>query len=143
MQLSNCIFKENASYYTFPWIRYAAPPLGVLRFSAPQPPPNNRSAGVQNATFGWICPQASPLWNNPALANAPPGPTESEDCLFLDVWVSQATFEAGGAPVIVWIHGGGYIRRDKTEGGSPIGLLERSAEHSEGAVFVAIGYRVR
>lgn len=45
--------------------------------------------------------------------------------------------------MIAWIHGGGYIRRDKTEGGSPIGLLERSAEHEEGAVFVAIGYRVR
>lgn len=73
--------------------------------------------------------------------DAPPGPNESEDCLFLDVWVSNETFHRGGAPVIVWIHGGGYIRRDKTEGGSPVGLLERSAE-LEGAVFVAIGYRV-
>lgn len=32
--------------------------------------------------------------------------------------------------------------RNKAEGGSPIGLLERSAEHTEGAVFVAIAYRV-
>ena len=32
--------------------------------------------------------------------------------------------------------------RNKVEGGSPIGLLERSTEHTEGAVFVAIAYRV-
>ncbi|KAF2101226.1 alpha/beta-hydrolase [Rhizodiscina lignyota] len=128
--------QENSNYYSFPWIRYAAPPLGKLRFSAPQPPLNNRSAGIQDGSFGWICPQASPLWNNVTLANAPPGPNESEDCLFLDVFVSKETFKRKNANVIVWIHGGGYIRRDKTEGGSSIGLLERSAEHSEGAVFL-------
>lgn len=32
--------------------------------------------------------------------------------------------------------------RNKAEGGSPIGLLERSAEYTEGAVFVSIAYRV-
>lgn len=31
--------------------------------------------------------------------------------------------------------------RNKAEGGSPIGLLDRSAEHAKGAVFVAIAYR--
>jgi carboxylesterase type B len=82
------------------------------------------------------------LWNNVTLANAPPGPNESEDCLFLDVWVSNSTFHKKNAPVLVWIHGGGYIRRDKTEGGSPIGLLERSRELGDSAVFVALGYRV-
>lgn len=82
------------------------------------------------------------MWSNATLANAPPGPTESEDCLFLDVTVSQSTFATGGAPVIVWIHGGGYIMRNKNEGGSPIGLLERSNENIQGAVFVAIAYRV-
>jgi carboxylesterase type B len=56
--------------------------------------------------------------------------------------VSEATFKQGGTPVLVWIHGGGYIMRNKAEGGSPIGILERSAEHTEGAVFVAIAYRV-
>ena len=123
-------------------MRYEAPPLGPLRFSTPQPPLNNRSAGIQDGSYGKICSQGTPLWSNATLANAPVGPTESEDCLFLDVTVSQATFKGEAAPVIVWIHGGGYIMRNKAEGGSPIGLLERSAENSEGAVFVAIAYRV-
>lgn len=116
--------------------------MGSLRFSTPQPPLNNRSAGIQDGSYGKICSQGTPLWSNATLANAPVGPTESEDCLFLDVTVSQATFRQGAAPVIVWIHGGGYIMRNKAEGGSPIGLLERSAEQTEGAVFVAIAYRV-
>lgn len=97
---------------------------------------------MQDGSYGKICSQGTPLWSNATLANAPPGPTESEDCLFLDVTVSNDTFEKGGAPVLVWIHGGGYIMRSKVEGGSPIGLLDRSAEHGEGVVFVAINYRV-
>jgi hypothetical protein len=44
--------------------------------------------------------------------------------------------------VLEWIHGGGYIMRNKAEEGSPIGIIERSAEHAEGAVFVTIAYRV-
>jgi carboxylesterase type B len=55
--------------------------------------------------------------------------------------VSQTTFKQDGAPVLVWIHGDGYIM-NKAEGGGPIGILERSAEHTERAVFVAIAYRV-
>jgi carboxylesterase type B len=118
------------------------PPLGALQFSSPQHPLNNRSASIQDRSYGKICLQANPLWNNATLANAPPGPSESEDCLFLDVTVSEATFKHGGAPVLVWIHGGGYIMRNMAERGSPIGILERSAEYAEGAVFVAIAYRV-
>lgn len=135
-------YQENSSYLTFSNIRYAAPPLGALRFRNPQPPLQNRSVGVQNGTYGKICSQATPLWSNTTLANAPPGPTESEDCLFLDVTVENSTFQKGGAPVVIWLHGGGYIMRSKAVGGSPIGLLDRAAEHNEGVVFVAINYRV-
>ncbi|KUJ08106.1 alpha/beta-hydrolase [Mollisia scopiformis] len=136
------VSSENSSYLTFPNIRYAAPPLGSLRFSVPHPPLYNRSAGIQNGAYGKICPQGTPIWSNATLATSPPGPTESEDCLFLDVTVSKTTFEKGGAAVIIWLHGGGYIMRSKAVGGSPIGILDRSAEHAEGAVFVAVNYRL-
>ena len=45
--------------------------------------------------------------------------------------------------MLVCIYGGGYIMKNKAEGGSPIAILERSAQYAEGAVLVAIAYRVR
>ncbi|MCJ1309073.1 hypothetical protein MMC25_002728 [Agyrium rufum] len=140
--------QENPSYYNFSNIRYAAPSIGALRFSAPAPPPNNRSAGVQDGSYGSICPQAIPAWSNKTQANLPPGQFESEDCLFLDVIVPNTTFQAdqgvqmGKAPVFVWFYGGGYVMGSRLSIASPVGLLERSKEHSQGAIFVNMNYRL-
>ena len=105
-------------------------------------PLENRSAGAQDGSYGYICPQAIPAWESVAAANAPPGPEESEDCLFLDVVVSNNTLTNGGAPVLVWFYGGGYVFGSKSSAGDPIGLLERSNEHAKGAVYVSMNYRV-
>lgn len=80
----------------------------------------------------------------------------SEDCLFLDVITPQKIFDRGKvsykafrsakAPVLVWIHGGGYTTGEKTGFGlfNPTGLLKASqAAGSHGFVFVSINYRVR
>lgn len=74
---------------------------------------------------------------------------ETEDCLFLDVLVPQKVFDRRnerdrpGAPVLVWIHGGGYTAGHKAGTGNPAGLIERSREgDSDGIIFVAINYRV-
>ena len=74
-------------------------------------------------------------------------PRETEDCLFLDVAVPQKIFErryqGAGAPVLVWIHGGGYVFGEKSGAGSPAGLLARSQTGStHGVIFVALNYRV-
>ncbi|KAL9125796.1 MAG: hypothetical protein Q9217_005051 [Psora testacea] len=84
----------KAQYYNFSNIRYAAPPLGDLRWRDPQPPLVERSR-VNDGTLGYVCPQSAPLWftvGNKALGNLaayiPPGISgqqENEDCLFLDV----------------------------------------------------------
>lgn len=83
-------------------------------------------------------------------------PRTSEDCLFLDVITPQKIFDGDKAPhgasykkkapVLVWIHGGGFTTGEKTGFGlfNPTGLLKASqATGSEGFVFVAINYRVR
>ena len=91
-------------------IPYALPPVGALRWRAPQPPaPWN---GTRDATaFGTPCVQyASSLGG---VADKRPGtPTGAEDCLYLNIWaprVPRDAVQAGVArlPVMVWIHGGG------------------------------------
>ncbi len=84
-------------------IRYAAPPVGGLRFRAPEPP--QRWNEVADATsFGPACPQPS-FPNMPLDLGAPQG----EDCLRLNVWASSDTQPGDGKPVMVWLHGGAYV----------------------------------
>ncbi|KAK0761938.1 hypothetical protein N5P37_004738 [Trichoderma harzianum] len=79
---------------------------------------------------------------------APDGRT-TEDCLVLDVLVPQKVFNAKrskaskGAPVLVWIYGGGYILGDKTMMGVPNGVMAATqTKGSDGAIWVAMNYRL-
>ncbi|OBG27963.1 carboxylesterase/lipase family protein [Mycobacterium sp. 852002-51057_SCH5723018] len=84
-------------------IRYAAPPVGELRFRVPQPP--QRWTEVADATnFGPACPQ-------PSFPTMPLdlGATQGEDCLRLNVWASSDTEPGDAKPVMVWLHGGAYV----------------------------------
>jgi len=53
--------QQTGGFYNFSNIRYAAPPVGNLRFAAPQSPAVNRSA-VNTGSQGRICAQADPAW---------------------------------------------------------------------------------
>lgn len=77
-------------------------------------------------------------------------PRTTEDCLFLDVVVPQnilksasnSTSLTSGAPVLVWIYGGGYVAGDKSEY-SPAGLIQASQiNRTEGIIFVSFNYRL-
>ena len=83
-------------------IPYAEPPLGELRFRPPVP--YNASwdcvrDGTQRSEDK-TCPQVG-LFNDTLRSN--------EDCLYLDVFVPDSSEDRGPLPVIVWLHGGGYI----------------------------------
>ena len=159
--------QSSFGYYNFSNIRYAAPPLGNLRFTAPQAPARNTT--VNTGLEGRICPQAGPVWfgteesflaqylltgNTTPQAPVPSSPTSlppqdprtTEDCLFLDVIVPQDIFQSGnstkGAPVLVWIYGGGYTEGSKDGSGDPAGLVARSRTGSNGVVFVELNYRL-
>ena len=150
------------TYYNFSNIRYAAPPMGSNRFKPPVHPPRNRvlHTGLQE----FICPQALPGWENIAIAvlsgqnisgtgvppftaaDIPPvDPRTSEDCLFLNVLVPTAVYENkhAAAPVVVFIHQGGYVMGYKDQFGDGVGLVTRSQQDgSEGIVYIAINYRL-
>ncbi|KAJ7235607.1 Alpha/Beta hydrolase protein [Mycena haematopus] len=122
-------------------MRYAAPPIGDLRFRAPQAPPTE--AGVQSATDqpNW-CMQAGDgtATTNPLRNIKRENPVAPEDCLFLNVY-----YPSDGAgtppldlPAVVWIHGGGYIA-GAAIGASGEDVVKRS---NRGVIVVVIQYRL-
>ena len=112
----------------FKGIPYAAPPVGALRWKAPQPAPH--WTGVREArTYGAACPQ--PGEHTEAWARV--GPT-SEDCLFLNVWRPA---RPGRYPVMVFFHGGAF-----TFGSGGVPLYDGVSLASRGVVLVTINYRL-
>ncbi|KAH7932051.1 hypothetical protein HPB52_024950 [Rhipicephalus sanguineus] len=86
----------------FRGIPYAEPPVGKLRFRPPQP--KKPWEGTLDATSGSTgCPQVTIRGVNMQ------GVTNTEDCLYLNVWVPENASNADSSrPVLVWIHGGGF-----------------------------------
>lgn len=114
----------------FRGIPFAAPPVGELRWRAPQPV--IPWAGVRDATaFGHDCMQL------PFPSDAAPlGTTPSEDCLTVNVW---GPVGAAGKklPVLFWIYGGGFVN-----GGASPAVYDGSALARAGVVVVSFNYRV-
>lgn len=100
-RVSFCLSPHQKAILNHHSIRFAAAPLGSLRWQAPQSPQSNRSDVIQANAFASECPQSS-LSVEPATS---PGTSASEDCLFLNVYAPE---NASNLPVLVWIHGGGY-----------------------------------
>lgn len=110
-------------------IPFAAPPLGALRWRAPQP--HVPWAGVRDASQPQPqCMQSSPGWR---------GTSMSEDCLYLNVFA--APHDANTLrPVMVWIHGGGFNGGDAVQGR---GLFNGShLVASQDVVVVTLDYRL-
>jgi para-nitrobenzyl esterase len=115
---------------SFKGIPFAAPPVGPLRWKAPEPV--KPWTGVkQAAAFGPSCMQ-DPMFAR--LFGAPP--EMSEDCLYLNVW-TPAKAAGDALPVMVWIYGGGFAG-----GQTSIAGYDGTRLAEKGAVLVSVAYRV-
>src|SRR6476620_7438559 len=95
---------ETDGVRSYKGIPFAAPPVGDLRWKAPQPVVAWQ--GVRDGSaYGAECPQAS--YASTSIYFSPPQ-KQSEDCLCLNVWTASKSGE--GKPVMVWIHGGALTR---------------------------------
>ncbi|KAI4468852.1 carboxylesterase [Holotrichia oblita] len=119
---------NGRTIYSFLGIPYAKPPVGELRFKAPQPP--EKWIGVRNATANG---------NGCYSRNMLNMITGSEDCLFLNVFTPELPAENTNSlkPVMLWIHGGGY-----TSGSSDIKVYGPDFLLTEDIVLVTINYRL-
>ena len=122
-------FEGNVEAYK--GIPFAAPPVGELRWRAPQPP--EKWEGVRNAgTYGADCAQ------EPFPADDAPLRTNSaEDCLYLNVWKPAHAPKGAKLPVMVWIYGGGFVN-----GGTSPAIYDGSAFARDGIVYVSFNYRL-
>ncbi|MFL0252507.1 carboxylesterase/lipase family protein [Clostridium neuense] len=111
-------------------IPYAAPPVGSLRFCPPNPP--SSWDGIRDASkFGKSAmqPEKSTLIGDKSG-------TISEDCLYLNIWSPNADDKL--RPVMVWIHGGGFIA-----GSGYDGIYDGTSFAKEGnVVIVTLNYRL-
>jgi para-nitrobenzyl esterase len=123
-------------------VPYAAPPVGALRFAAPQPPAP--WSGVRDASRnGFIAPQYAP--SAAELDKVLPGlnfiplvgvdQPQGDDFLVLNIWKPSGA--ESGLPVMVFIHGGGF-----TGGASTAEVYDGGAFARNGIVCVTINYRL-
>ena len=123
---------EDKDIRVYKGIPYAAPPVGNLRWKAPQPAA--KWDGVKSFDqFGNACPQ-SPYPANSLYFNK--AEKMSEDCLCLNVWTGAKKANEK-RPVMVWIHGGALTR-----GSSSISFYDGASLAAKGVILVSINYRL-
>ena len=118
----------SADIAAFLGIPFAQPPDGELRWRPPQPA-DPWTEPLVASDHAPVCPQPR--------AQLP----QSEDCLYLNVWTPTDRADSEPLPVMVWIHGGGFVGGNGRLGEAPVtgrgaGLARRDV------VVVSIQYRL-
>jgi len=108
----------------FKGIPFAAPPVGSLRWQAPQP------------VVPWSGIRQTSAFALPCAQDSGAAAESSEDCLYLNIWTSAAS-DGEKRPVMVWIHGGGF-----DHGATSSEVFDGTRFAQDGVVLVSIAYRL-
>ena len=119
--------KAEQGELVFRGLRYAAPPIGNLRFKPPQRLTPWKDV-ADASQFGAAAVQT------PQQPDMPPDEKHSEDCLFLNVWTTSLQ---GKRPVMVWLHGGAF---SMGAAGRPTYFGDHFAR--DGIVLVSVNHRL-
>jgi len=123
---------DYGDFVAFKGVRYAEP---IRRFESPEP--KQTWSDVADATlFGDTCPGGGKAHDKDPLESY----SESEDCLFANVWLPKGVVNKNKSlPVFVWIHGGGFMfRSGQFAGYWGDGFTQMSQE----AILVSLNYRL-
>ena len=122
---------DDNTVLAFKGIPFTAPPVGDLRWKPPMAAASWQ--GERDATaYSKACVQPSSTEGFYAQGPIP----QSEDCLYLNVWAPAGSSEAK-TPVMVWIHGGGFV-----QGTGNMPLYDGESLAREGVVLVSVNYRL-
>ena len=115
---------RNEGVAAYLGIPYAAPAVGNLRWRAPQ------------EVAPWERVRAADKFGHRCMQHVSGAPSESEDCLYLNVWAPLGT-ASRALPVMVWIHGGGL-----SYGSASAPAYDGAEFAKQGLVLVSINYRL-
>lgn len=123
---------DDGAVRAFLGVRYAAAPVGELRFRAPRDPAP-WALPADATAFGPVCPQPP----NKVIVLGPHA-VQDEDCLVLNVIAASSVAPGDARPVMVWIHGGAYIFGSASQ---PLYDARALAATGE-VVVVSVNYRL-
>ncbi len=125
-------FSTDGKVRAFKGIPYAAPPVGALRWKAPQPVAPWATT-LETTKFGARCMQGNVFGDMEFRDDGP-----SENCLYLNVWTPLGEGKKHAPlPVMVWIYGGGYAAGATSEARQDGEMLAK-----KGVVVVSMNYRL-
>lgn len=120
---------EEDGVKKFLGVPFAQPPVGELRWKAPQPVQNWE--GVRQAKQFGDDPMQPNIFGDMSFR----GPGRSEDCLYLNIWTTAAT-TADALPVLIYFNGGGLMAGSGSEP-----RYDGTSLSKEGVICVTANYR--
>lgn len=129
---------DKGSYIEYRGVPYAKPPVGDLRWKAPEEPEcwegiyladDFRNKCIQDET-------PVPPWDKDFYSDPEYFRPMSEDCLYLQIWTPKKTYESDKFPVAFWIHGGGFLAGFSSEQ-----EFDGKVYCERGVILVSVEYR--